>query len=406
MDRIFTKYPWLKSVGCGLLVAALVLSICLPLMGMRSAEPENPILQAEPQEITVLQAGKAPGGAGSGDGVETSGSGANGDTESDLQGDVEQPDPNEQDNEAGQDAEPETVPQDQPTQPDYSEASIGTNTDSNQGNDGEEAGETGETDEDLPLAPLDLGAALTWYKYGSEPTSIVCAPGSTVGKRVLLDQLDNGSLPYSLDLTGLDAQDAVITGAFFASGNAVPSQIDPRGAVPMSLPDGTEYQNYVFIVQATATQKNQKGETVKTDVQFTFILRLESGIDLDLQLSWQTLTTPAQATCSANGSVSRTIKGDTIQDGLFQYDFTFLGESAREAEFISADYRATDGETGVLTQSGTLQMAPADGQDTETYSISVTARVSGQTIRYNFVLTYEDGLDLQLQFTWLSLIHI
>ena len=400
MNQFFEKYPWLKSVGCGILVLALVLSICLPLMGMRSAEPENPILQAEPQEITVLQAGKAPGGAGSGDGAETSGSGANGDTESDLTGDVEQPDPNEQDNEAGQDTEPETVPQDQPSQPDYSEADIGTNTDSNQGNDGEEAGETGKADEDLPLAPLDLGAALTWYKYGSEATSIVCAPGQSVGKRVLLAQLDNGSLPYSLDLTGLDAQDAVITGAFFTRGNETPSQIDTRGAVPMSLPDGAEYQNYVFIVQAHATQKNQKGETVETDVQFTFILRLESGIDLDLQMSWQTLTAPAQATCFANSSVSRTIKGDTIQDGLFQYDFTFLGESAREAEFVSANYQATDGETGTLPQTGTLQMAPADGQDTETYSITVTARVSGQTIRYNFVLTYEDGLDLQLQFTW------
>ena len=400
MNQFFEKYPWLKSVGCGVLVVALVLSICLPLMGMRSAEPDNPILQAEPQEITVLQAGKAPGGVGSGDGAETSGSGANGDTESDLTGDVEQPNPEETDTESGQDTEPETIPQDQPTQPDYSEADIGTNTDSNQGDEGEEAGNTGEMDEDLPLAPLDLGAALTWYKYGSEPTSIVCAPGQSVGKRVLLAQLDNGSLPYSLDLTGLDAPDAVITGAFFASGNAVPAQIDTRGAVPMSLPDGAEYQNYVFIVQAHATQKNQKGETVKTDVQFTFILRLEAGIDLDLQLNWQTLTVPAQATCAANGSISRTIKGDTIQDGLFQYDFSFLGESAREAEFVSADYRATDGETGVLTQSGTLQMAPADGQDSETYYVNVVARVSGQTIRYTFVLTYEDGLDLQLQFTW------
>ena len=400
MNQFFEKYPWLRSVGCGVLVAALVLSICLPLLGMRSAEPDNPILQAEPQEITVLQAGKAPGGAGSGNGAETSGSGANGDTESDLTGDVEQPDPDEADNEAGQDTEPETVPQEQPTQPDYSEASIGTNTDSNQGNDGEDAGETGEADEDLPLTPLDLGAALTWYKYGSEPTSIVCAPGQSVGKRVLLAQLDNGYLPYSLDLTGLDAQDAAITGAFFARGNEDEIPIDTRGAVPISLPDGAEFQNYVFIVQATATQKNQKGETVETDVQFTFLLRLESGIDLDLQLSWQTLTAPAQATCSANGSVSRTIKGDTIQDGFFQYDFSFLGESARDAEFVSADYRATDGETGTLTQTGTLQMAPADGQDSETYSISVTARVSGQTIRYNFVLTYEDGLDLQLQFTW------
>ena len=102
----------------------------------------------------------------------------------------------------------------------------------------------------------------------------------------------------------------------------------------MTLPDGAEYQNYVFTVQAHAAQKNQKGETVETDVQFTFILRLESGIDLDLRLSWQP---DGQATCYANSSVTSTVKGDALTDGLFQYSFDFLGESAREAEFVSAD---------------------------------------------------------------------
>ena len=67
MNRFFSKFPWLRPLGCGLLVCALVLSICLPLLGMRAAEPDNPILQAEPQEITVLQAGNAPGHSGSGD---------------------------------------------------------------------------------------------------------------------------------------------------------------------------------------------------------------------------------------------------------------------------------------------------------------------------------------------------
>ena len=397
MNKLFDNHPWLRSAGCGVLIAALVLSVCLPLMGMRTAEPDNPILQAEPQAITVLQAGTGPGGPGAGDGTETSCSGAGGNAESGLEGDVEQPDPDETDAEAGQDTESETVPQEQPTQPDYASADIGTNTAPDQGGEGETPGDTGEADEDLPLPNLDLGASLTWYRYGSEPASIVCAPGGTVGKRVLLTQLDGDALPYRLDLTGLDAQDAAITGVFFAAGSAVPNEIDTRGAVPMALPDGAEYQNYVFTVQAHAARKNQKGETVETDVQFTFILRLESGIDLDLRLSWQP---DGQATCYANSSVTSTIKGDTLTDGLFQYDLAFLGESAREAEFVSADYHAADGESGSLTQSGTLQMAPADGKDTETYSITVTARVCGQTLRYAFILTYEDGLDLQLQFTW------
>ena len=78
MNKLFDNHPWLRSAGCGVLIAALVLSVCLPLMGMRTAEPDNPILQAEPQAITVLQAGTGPGGPGAGDGTETSGSGAGG----------------------------------------------------------------------------------------------------------------------------------------------------------------------------------------------------------------------------------------------------------------------------------------------------------------------------------------
>ena len=170
----------------------------------------------------------------------------------------------------------------------------------------------------------------------------------------------------------------------------------------MTLPDGAEFQNYVFLLQAHVTQKTANGEPVETDVEFTFLLRLESGLDLDLRLAWQTTSAPAEATCGANNTTTRTVKSDTLTDGLFQYSFDFLGESARTAEFVSADYRAGDGETGTLSQSGVLQMSPADGQDQETYFLSVTARASGQTVRYSFVLTYEDGLDLQLKFSWLE----
>ena len=184
MNRFFSKFPWLRPLGCGLLVCALVLSICLPLLGMRAAEPDNPILQAEPQEITVLQAGNAPGHSGSGDGLNASGSGANGDTESDLTGEAEQPNPEEPDSEAGQSTEPEPAPQEQPAQPDYSDLDIGTNADSNSGSEGEAPGDTGETDESLPLPDLDLGATLTWYKYGAQPAAIACTPGETIGMRI------------------------------------------------------------------------------------------------------------------------------------------------------------------------------------------------------------------------------
>lgn len=399
MKKFLERYPWVQQAGCGVLICALLLSICLPLMGMRSAEPDNPILQAAPQEITVLQAGQAPGHAGNGEAESTGAAGSGGSTDSELTGEQEQPDPEETENqtEQGQDTQPEQQPQGRPQQEVLADAAIGTNTDSNKGDEGEEAGNTGETDEDLPETELDLGALLTWYKYGSQASSMVCAPGDSVGKRVLLAQLDRGRLRYELNLTGLDADDAKITGVQVAVGNGVSQKAETRGVLDMTLPDGAEFQNYILTVQAHAVQKNQKGETVETNVNFAFVLQLESGIDLDLQLTWQP---NGQATCPANGSVNRTVKSDTLTEGSFTYTLQFLGENADDATIRTAEYWATDGESGTLSESGEIQMAAADGKDTETYYLAVTAEVLGQTIGYTFVVTYEDGLDLQLQFTW------
>ena len=399
MKKFLERYPWVQQAGCGVLICALLLSICLPLMGMRSAEPENPILDAAPQEITVLQAGQAPGHAGNGEAESKDASGSGGSADSELTGEQEQPDPEETENqtEQGQNTQPEQQPESKPRQEVLADAAIGTNTDSNKGDEGEEAGDTGETDESLPETELDLGAVLTWYKYGSQASSMVCAPGESVGKRVLLAQLDGSRLRYDVDLTGLDADDAEITGVQVAAGNGVPQDAETRGVLDMTLPDGAEFQNYILTVQAHAVQKNQKGETVETDVNFAFVLRLESGIDLDLQLTWQP---NGQATCPANGSVNRTVKSDTLTDGRFAYTLQFLGESADDATIRTAEYWATDGESGTLSESGEIQMAAADGKDTETYYLAVTAEVLGQTISYTFVVTYEDGLDLQLQFTW------
>lgn len=115
----------------------------------------------------------------------TAGSGGSADSE--LTGEQEQFDPEETENqtEQGQDTQPEQQPESKPQQEVLADAAIGTNTDSNKGDEGEEAGDTGETDENLPETELDLGALLTWYKYGSQASSMVCAPGDSVGQACL-----------------------------------------------------------------------------------------------------------------------------------------------------------------------------------------------------------------------------
>ena len=151
MKKFLERFPWAQQAGCGVLICALLLSICLPLMGMRSVAPENPILDAAPQEITVLQAGQAPGHAGNGEAESTGAAGSGGSTDSKLTGEQEQPDPEETENqtEQGQDTQPEQQPQGKPQQEVLADAAIGTNTDSNKGDEGEEAG-------DFPVCQLFL----------------------------------------------------------------------------------------------------------------------------------------------------------------------------------------------------------------------------------------------------------
>ena len=96
-------------------------------------------------------------------------------------------------------------------------------------------------------------------------------------------------------------------------------------------------------------------------MEFTFILRLESGIDLDLQLTWQP---NGQATCGANATINRTVKSDTLTDGLFIYNLEFLGDSADDAQIKSASYWSS-ADSGDLETSGEIQMNVPDGRDME-----------------------------------------
>ena len=126
MKKILERFPWVQQAGCGVLICALLLSICLPLMGMRSAEPENPILDAAPQEITVLQAGQAPGHAGNGEAESKDAYGSGGSADSELTGEQEQPAPEETENqtEQGQDTQPEQQPKSKPQQEILADAAI------------------------------------------------------------------------------------------------------------------------------------------------------------------------------------------------------------------------------------------------------------------------------------------
>ena len=51
MNQFFEKYPWLRTMLCGLMAAALLLSVLLPVLRLQRQEPENPIREENIQPV-------------------------------------------------------------------------------------------------------------------------------------------------------------------------------------------------------------------------------------------------------------------------------------------------------------------------------------------------------------------
>ena len=47
---------------------------------------------------------------------------------------------------------------------------------------------------------------MVWYKYGTDPNTLACAPDSTATKTVNVNQLENSRLKYEFKLAGSDAK--------------------------------------------------------------------------------------------------------------------------------------------------------------------------------------------------------
>ena len=186
---------------CGVVIAALLVSVAAPVVRRAHAEPENPLLSSEIEDIEILHAGEAENLSKYASSLtnETQGEG-NGQTGDSGQGN-RAPGEGEEEDPVAEEEKEENVegsedPDSGPSLEQLSQSTVGTSQQSdpsgeegqNDGLEGEEGGEEVE---------LDLAAVMSWYKHGSQEKTIVCQPGSTVGKEIMTAQLQNEQLQMS-----------------------------------------------------------------------------------------------------------------------------------------------------------------------------------------------------------------
>ena len=368
MRDFFAKKPWLPGLLSAVMCLALLAGLLLPFGGSATAQPENPILRAHAQELTVLETG---GGAGA-DAVQL----------------PEQALPDTQPEESQMDE-----PADEPMQ------NMPDNAQTVTAQPSSDAPQSVPTTEKPGIEDADLSAVLTWYRYGTRRASVVCGGDSTVRRTIPAAQLpQDGAFRYALELDGVDADNAQITAVRFGAEDGRSSDAAQSGTVHLDLPEGGKSRGYIFTAEALLQRPDEDAQTVT----FTFQLVINNELDLDLCLSWRTREASDDLRCTANGSAYADLAGEELADGVFAYSFAFEGLDAEDARFVSCEYWTDGGESGKLLQNGRLQMHAADGSDRQTYHLTVRAQTAdGQDTAYDVTLTYiEQPYELGLQFTW------
>lgn len=375
--------------GCrGLLAFGLVLVILFSLFSsgitVQTVRPENPVENGNIKEISELQLGNLDG-----------------EEKQAEQKTEEATTPSGQDNVQGENAQLSQI------RPEVSKTEEAESEDQNTG-DGEQGQEDGnQGEEGGEEAELDVAMVMTWYKYGSQPKTIVCSPEQGVYKTINTAQLLKNKLKYEFYATGEDANDVQIVSVSVKAGDGEYAETSDSGEIKIELPDGASQRNYTFSVNALYTTKNSQGEKVEQEISFTYVLYCIERLDVDLELSWsENDGTDASVICGANQTAAKTVESNTLTENLFAYTPKLVGSEAENARIVDASYTTASGGSGTLNpKGGSFVMQTVDGSDEETYYLLFGVEMSdgeggSQTVFYKFTIVFVEVMDLQLSFTW------
>ena len=393
MNQFFEKYPWLRTMLCGLMAAALLLSVLLPVLRLQRQEPENPIREENIQPVEPLSFGEAEGGTRLSAPEQTEDGPGGGQTQPEN---AEQPT-------APEETDPIQDPQPAQPQEDPNQQQPGNEVPS----DGMGETQPGEDGTEADDGALDLGLVLSWKRYGSERYRSLCPANRTVRQDVRTAQIPDGQFGYELELQGLDAGSAEIIAVQIAEngGNAVPADI--RGGIAMRLGSDGADSYYTLQVQASVTRVLEDGSRREELVTFAFLLVYSDSLDLEAEFQWLCADGKMdRMLCQPGRQISAALHEEDIPENLLQYQFRLRGESAGDAAILSAEYRAEDGTGGTLETTGGTWMlqAASDGKNVYTITLLVEVTRGGQTrqLTFTFRLSWQEVQEVTLNLTWIK----
>lgn len=348
-----------------MLIVAILLGLYYPALGMKTAEPENPLEEESIREITVLKAGENISQMNS---IVVPNGGSAAPTEPDETDETDETNPNE--------TKPEkTKPEE--TESDTPNVGGGDEGQEN-GHQGEEGGET--------LQP-DLVLELTWTQKDGTEKRVSCGADSTELLSVKNYELTERVFPYTTKLTGSLAKDAKITDVECTtdSGEAIEGWYMDRGAPILSTATNSDTGTY----HLTFTVQSPEGEAF---YHYTIVYREVP----DVQLSFTYYKGMAKQTknCQPGETVSDVIKNNQLSGQALPYTMELIGTDAENCRILGISYVSE----GAGKELGLIDSIPMSMQDGTVYTITLYALINKQTITFTIVLNYGYDVVLQMQY--------
>lgn len=135
----------------------------------------------------------------------------------------------------------------------------------------------------------------------------------------------------------------------------------------------------------------------------------ESALDLTAVLTWYKYgSTASTIACSPDDSVGKKVLTSQLEDGRFHYEIALAGPERMNA-VIDEIILTKSGREEQISDTGSVTMQTADGAPQryifEAYATVTRTDETGEKreleTSFTFVISYEDGLDLSLDLSWL-----
>ena len=400
---------WLQSGLCIVLAVAILLGLCIPGAFLKTVQPDSPLDQDWFYDMEELLLGEGKQEQEEG---EDPNKGSNSSQPEETQPEETQPEETQPEETQPEETQPEET-QPEETQPEETqpEETVPNDTESEEQSDGDgdEGQEDGNRGEDGgEEAELDLSMVMTWYKYATQAKTIVCGASDTVSKTINTAQLSNNQLKFHFSLTGEEAEYVSISKVSVKAGDGLFSEISHSGTIQIEVPEGGK-RDYTFCVDTLLKKRDNQGQIIEQEVQFTYVLHCSYSLDLELELVWKEKTdTTGKTTCAANKTAVKTVESNELIENVFTYTPKLVGALAENAVIVDAQYMTGSGESGNLQiTGGSLVFGTQGGADKETYYLTFEAQLTDsegevQTVFYHITIVFAESADVDLSFTWLE----